>query len=107
MTQHKSLKTLKTIAILALVAVTLAPSASALGYVTLGNAGNTTGIRASVDGVVYFNCGRGNQYGNPSMDLALLGGSDNLADASFYGTAGAVPSACRSIGAAAPIHAGI
>lgn len=103
MTQHKTLKMLKTVAMLALVAVMLAPSASARGYVTLGDAGNTNGIRASVDGVVFFNCGRG-YWGNPSMDLALLGGSDNLADANFYGPAGAVPSTCRTIGAAAPIQ---
>ncbi len=84
--------------------VALATSAIALplaaAHTTIGDAGNTTGIRVDAHGLAYFNCGRGNVWGNPSMDLFVLGYGDFFADRDFYGTLGAIPSSCKSVGGA-------
>lgn len=64
----------------------------------VGDAGNTTGGRVDAGGAAYANCGVGNQYGNPSMDLQLLGGDDLLRDGDFDGPAFIVPQACQSVG---------
>jgi hypothetical protein len=72
------------------------PLATAFNY-KIGDAGNTTGIRVDA-GLVYVNCGRGNKYGNPSVDV-IVDGKDNTADNSFQRQPfSIVPDACLHAG---------